>query len=107
MFMPYCQTHFLAVAPKQVEDILSSFAKENFVAGQKAYWLNDGGINIDAGENDIRAYYYENEATIKFFCRDERNMTIYDRKLRAFAAEHSVSLNEESSGYLFDKLTGK
>ena len=40
MFMPYCQTHFLAVAPKQVEDILSSFAKENFVAGQKAYWLN-------------------------------------------------------------------
>ena len=49
MFMTYCQTHFLAVAPKQVEDILSSVAKENFVDGQNAYWLIDGGINIAAG----------------------------------------------------------
>ena len=105
--MPYCKTNFRTVPPERVEEVLSLLTKESFVGGQSAYQLDDGTFSIDAGENDTQAYYDENEATIKFFCRDERNMTIYDRKLRAFAAKHSVSLNEESSGYLFNKLTGK
>lgn len=95
--MPYCHTHLLDVAPEQIEDVLSTFTRENIAGGQKAYGLGDNGYNIDAGENDIRAYYVENEATIKFFCRDKRDMTFYDRKLTAFASKYGIALNKESS----------
>lgn len=95
--MPYCHTHFHVVPPEQVEDALSSFTKENFVGGQSAYLLDDGSFNVDAGENDLRAYFDENEATIKFFCRDERDVEFYDKKLTAFAAKHGIARNKPSA----------
>jgi len=72
--MPYCHTTFQTVKPEQVKNVLSIFTQETFVGGQTAHNLDDGGFNIDAGENDIRAYYDEAEETIKFICREEQDL---------------------------------
>lgn len=88
--MHYCHTTFQKIKPEQVKGVLSSFTHENFVGGQTAYLLDDGGFNIDSGENGIRAYYDEVEETIKFICRYERYLTIYEKKLKSFADKHSI-----------------
>jgi hypothetical protein len=88
--MPYCHTSLQMKNPEEVENVLTNLTKEYFVAGQAAHRLSDGGFNIDAGKNDIRAYYVEGEKTIKFFCRFERDMTFYDKKLRAFATKYGI-----------------
>jgi hypothetical protein len=90
MFMPYCQTNFRAVPPERVEEVLSLLTKESFVGGQSAYQLDDGSYSIDAGENDIRAIYDQENAEIKFFCRYQRDMNFYDKKLMAFATKHGI-----------------
>lgn len=87
--MPYCVTEFRPIAYDEVEAILSSFTNKTFVGGQSGQKLANGGYNTDAGKNDIRAYYEEDEETIKFFCRYERDMKFYDKKLMAFA-KHSI-----------------
>jgi hypothetical protein len=94
--MHYCQTHFHAVPPEQVEDLLSSFSKDNFVAAQAAHKLADGGFNIDAGKNDVLAYYDENEETIKFICRYERDVGFFDRKIQSFAAKYGIDTTNVS-----------
>ncbi len=76
--------------PGRVEDVLSSFTKESFVGGQSAYQLDDGCYSIDAGENDIRAIYDEENAALKFFYRYQRDMNFYDKKLMAFATKHGI-----------------
>jgi hypothetical protein len=86
--MPYCHTTFQTVAPENVEDLLSTFAKESFVGGQSAYKLDDGSFSVDAGENDIRAIYDKEGAVIRFFCRYKKNLAYYDNKLQSFAAKH-------------------
>ena len=88
--MPYCQTNFRAVPPERVEEVLSSLTKESFVGGQSAYQLDDGTFSIDAEENDIRAIYDQENAEIKFFCRYQRDMHFYDKKLMAFATKHGI-----------------
>ncbi|RUO36930.1 hypothetical protein CWE13_08785 [Aliidiomarina shirensis] len=89
-FMPYCHTAFQNVPPDQVEEILSTLTKEQFIGGRAAYILDDGSYSIDAGQNDIRAIYYAEESTIKFFCRYEREIAFYDKKLKFFAENHSI-----------------
>lgn len=86
--MPYCETTFQTVLPEQVENVLSSFTKECFVGGQAVYPLDDGSFSIDAGENDVRAIYDEENASIRFFCRYKRDMGFYDKKLQSFAAKY-------------------
>ena len=88
--MPYCQTNFRTVPPERVEEVLSSLTKESFVVGQSAYQLNDGSYSVDAGENDIRAIYDQENAELKFFCRYQRDMNFYDKKLMAFATKHDI-----------------
>ncbi len=88
--MPYCQTNFRAVPPERVEEVLSLLTKESFVGGQSTYQLDDGSYSIDAGENDIRAIYDQENAEIKFFCRYQRDMNFYDKKLMAFATKHGI-----------------
>ena len=88
--MHYCHTTFQTVKPEQAKNVLSIFTQENFVGGQTAHNLDDGGFNIDAGENDIRAYYDEAEETIKFICRDDRDLTFYEKKLKFFANKHNL-----------------
>ena len=81
--MPYCQTNFRAVPPERVEEVLSSLTKESFVGGQSAYQLEDGSYSIDAGENDIRAIYDEEEVVFRILCHfvklSKKEMT-YDQK---------------------------
>lgn len=89
--MPNCHTRFELLNPEQVESTLNILINECFVGGQKAYKLDDGGFNIDAGENDIRAYYDEDEETLNFICRYERDRALYDRKLMVFAINHSIN----------------
>lgn len=91
--MPFCHTSFQIKRPEEVENVLTIFTKESFVGGQAAHKLDSGGFNIDAGENDIRAYYEEDEKTLKFFCRYERDMKFYDKKLMAFANKHGIDTN--------------
>ena len=88
--MPYCQTNFRVVPPERVEEVLSLLTKESFVGGQSAYQLDDGSYSIDAGENDIRTIYDQENAEIKFFCRYQRGMNFYDKKLMAFATQHGI-----------------
>ncbi|WP_286823929.1 MULTISPECIES: hypothetical protein [unclassified Idiomarina] len=70
--------------------MLSSLTKESFAGGQSAYQLDDGTFSIDAGENDIRAIYDEENAAIKFFCRYQRDIDFYDKKLMSFATKHGI-----------------
>lgn len=95
--MPHCHTTFESMNPEQVESTLSILANECFVGGQKAYKLDDGGYNIDAGENDIRAYYDEDEKTLKFICRNERDRACYDRKLMVFAINHGIDMKRSAT----------
>lgn len=88
--MPFCHTSFQIKRPDEVENVLTIFTKESFVGGQAAHKLDGGGFNIDAGENDIRAYYDEDEEAIKFFCRYKRDMAFYDKKLSVFANKHGI-----------------
>lgn len=90
--MPYCSTIFQRVSPEDLEAILSVFANENFVGGQAAYNLGNNSYSIDAGENDVRAIYdYENEV-VRFFCRYEKEMPRYEKKLLAFARKYGIAL---------------
>ncbi len=91
--MPYCATTFQTIPPERVENVLTSLSQRCFIGGQAAYELCDGSYAIDAGENDIRAYYEEDEKTLKFFCRYERDMKFYDKKLMAFANKHGIDTN--------------
>ena len=88
--MSYCRTAFQIVKPEQVENVLSTFTREYFVGGRAAYQLDDGTYSVDAGENDIRAIYDQENAEIKFFCRYQRDMNVYDKKLMAFATKHGI-----------------
>ena len=88
--MPYCHTTFDSVRSEQVNSLLSTFTRECFVDGQAAYKIDDKSFSIDAGENDIRAYYDDAQEVIKFFCRYESKMDFYDGKLVAFASKHGI-----------------
>ncbi|RUO35495.1 hypothetical protein CWE13_11230 [Aliidiomarina shirensis] len=61
-----------------------------FCCGHAAYRLDDGTFSINAGENDVRAIYNEENAAINFLCRYERDMNFYDKKLMAFATKHEI-----------------
>lgn len=93
--MPYCATVFQPIAHDKVEAILSAFTIENFVGAQAAYKLEGGGFNIDAGENDVRAYYDEHELSLKFICRHERYASFYDKKLSTFASKHGIEIKKQ------------
>lgn len=93
--MHYCHTTFQTIKPEQVEGLLSVFTQENFVGGQKAHKLDDGGFNIDSGRNDIRAYYDEINETIKFICRDKRDLTFYEKKIKSLANNHSLKTRRQ------------
>ncbi|MDC8829713.1 hypothetical protein [Alteromonas gilva] len=88
--MPNLATKFQSIAHDEVDAILSDFTKENFVGGQAAYKLEGGDFNIDAGENNFRAYYDEAERSIKFICRYQRDMHFYDKKLSSFASKYGI-----------------
>lgn len=91
--MPYSKTTFHDIAPDQVEHLLSLFTREHVVGGRAAYLLSDGFYSIDAGENDIRAIYDEQNEVIKFFCRYGNEMEFYDNKIQSFAASHNVKVS--------------
>tara|TARA_B100000929_G_scaffold52156_1_gene38092 strand:+ start:243 stop:530 length:288 start_codon:yes stop_codon:yes gene_type:complete len=91
--MSYCHTAFQSVPPELVEELLSALTRECFVGGLKAYELSDGTYSIDAGENDIRAIYENENAKIKFLCRSKRDVGFYEKKLRSFAINHGVKIN--------------
>lgn len=90
--MPLCETVLLIPNCEDVEPILSLFAKENFVQGQAAYHLGNGRYAVDAGENDLRAIFDEDEHEVKFFCRYDEEKTRYEKKIRLFASKHKIDV---------------
>lgn len=92
--MPYCNTEFHTISPEQVHEVLSTLAKE-FVGGRDAYLLSSGTYSIDAGENDIRAMYDEENITVRFFCRYERDKGRYDTKIQSFASKHGLETRQD------------
>ena len=66
----------------------------HFVQGQAAYEIDTNRFAIDAGENDVRALYDEENGLVKFFCRYEEDMAKYDKKLKQFALSHDVTIAE-------------
>lgn len=93
--MPYCQTAFHPIESTHVEETLSAFTVEHFVGGQAAYHIGNNSYLIDAGENDIRAIYDNENKVVRFFCRYEREMPRYENKLKAFASKQGIALNSE------------
>ena len=94
--MPSCRTVFHAVQQHHVAELLSCYTREYYTDGRQAYMLEDGGFNIDAGENDIRAYYSECSETLHFFCRYERDKSFYDKRLARFAQKHQIGVRASS-----------
>lgn len=86
--MPFCKTVFHPVQQNHVVELLSGYTREYYADDHRAYMLDDGGFNIDAGNNDIRAYYNEDSETLRFFCRYERDAAFYDKRLAKFAQKH-------------------
>lgn len=77
--MPYCKTVFRVLNPKDVEPLLSQFARENFVQGLAAYHIGNNRYSIDAGENDLRAIYDVELQLLRFFAVIQvtyRSMTV-------------------------------
>ena len=66
----------------------------HFVQGQAAYEIDTNRFAIDAGENDVRALYDEENGPVKFFCRYEEDMAKYDKKLKQFPLSHDVTIAE-------------
>ena len=62
----------------------------SFVGGRAAYQLDDGTYSVDAGENDIWAICDAANVELKFFCRYQRDIKFYDKKLMAFATKHGI-----------------
>jgi hypothetical protein len=93
--MPYCKATLQTITPEQVASVLSSFTKEYFIAGRAAYQLADGSYSLDAGENDIRAFYDKDRAVIQFFCRYERDSLLYEKKIQSFASKHVINHSPE------------
>jgi len=92
--MPFCETVLLIPNSEDVEPILSLFAKENFVQGQAAYHLGNGRYAVDAGENDLRAIFDEDEHEVKFFCRYSEEIARYDERIRLFAQKYKIKVND-------------
>lgn len=88
--MPYCQTTLLIGNQEDIEPTLSLFAQENFVQGQAAYHLGNNRFLVDAGENDLRAVFDEDERLIKFFCRYDGEKARYEKMLMSFAKKHDL-----------------
>jgi len=88
--MPYCQTTLLISNPEDIEPTLSLFAQENFVQGQAAYHLGNNRYSVDAGENDLRAIFDEDEHLVKFFCRYDDEKARYEKMLVSFAKKHGI-----------------
>ena len=70
--------------------MLFLLTKESFVGGQSAYQLDGGSYSTDAGKNDIRAIYDQENIEIKFFWRYQRDINFFDKKLMAFATKHGI-----------------
>ena len=87
--MYYCNSMLKITKVANVQQLLSALTREQFVRGRAAYRLASGGFNIDAGENDIRAYYDEQQQVTRFFCRYQKDINKYEAKLREFAVKHS------------------
>ena len=102
--MPYCRTEFKLVKPEQVENVLTIFTQECFVGGQVAYQLDDGSYSIDAGENDIRAIYDQENTEVKFFCRYQ-GKSVNARYLIKSAINQTVDLYQQAKVYSFRSLS--
>ena len=57
---------------------------------QAAYQLGNNRYSIDAGENDLRAIFDEDERLVKFFCRYNSEKERYEKMLLSFAKKHSI-----------------
>lgn len=90
--MPYCKIVFSIPISDDVLPTLSEFTKQYFVQGQAAYEIDTNRYAIDAGENDVRALYDEENGLVKFFCRYEEDMAKYDKKLQQFAVSHDIKM---------------
>ncbi len=68
--MPYCNTEIIILDLEQssLMNVLNMIAVTKFKA-EKAIWLDNGNVNIDAGLNDVRAVISEEVGLIKFCCR--------------------------------------
>lgn len=85
-----CNTMLKITEDTDVQQLLSVFTREHFIGGRAAYPLPSScGYNIDAGENDIRAYVDDEQLIIRFICRYQKDIKKYDDKLREFAATHN------------------
>jgi hypothetical protein len=87
--MPHCSVSLKVSDSQNVQSLLSQFTIEYIPCGRAAYPLTNGMYNMDAGQNDIRAIDH-GEGIVKFFCRYERDLTLYEKKIRDFARGHSA-----------------
>lgn len=90
--MQYCNTILIVDEGVNVEALLSMFTKEHFINGQAAYPLEHNIFNVDAGKNDLRALHDTESSVIRFICRYERELPVYERKILSFADKYNISV---------------
>jgi len=95
--MPYCETTLRIPNKEDIEPTLSLFAQENFVQGQAAYHLGNNRYSVDAGENDLRAIFDDDEQLVKFFCRYNNEKERYEKMLLSFAKKHNLKTSSLST----------
>jgi hypothetical protein len=87
--MPCCNTEIIILDLQQssLMKVLNTMAVTKFKA-EKAIWLDNGNVNIDAGLNDVRALISEEVGLIKFCCRYTRDFPRVESLISDFVHEN-------------------
>jgi hypothetical protein len=86
--MRYCSSSLVISPNADIHQTISLVAKEQFNA-LTAHELANNEFNIDAALNDVRAIINKESHQIRFCCRYERDVQRINRKVLAFANDHS------------------
>jgi hypothetical protein len=92
--MKYCRTELHYVAQEDIENMLSALKEDQFSGRGAAYRLSDGSYSIDSS-NDIRAIYDEDTSVLKFLCRYQKDVDLYDEKIRIFSVRYQIETIDE------------
>ncbi len=87
--MPYCNKEIIILDLEKTPliQVLNKMAVTKFKA-ERAIWLDNGNVNIDAGLNDVRAVLSDQVDLIKFCCRYTRDVPRVESIISDFVNEN-------------------
>ncbi len=73
------------------KEVINNVAIDLFHANT-AVELQPGEFNIDAGINNIRAYWRSDQQVIEFICRYQKDLDITTQRIRDYGVKNNLSL---------------